>query len=379
MAKRVAGRVVAITLPALTLLCGCAALAPAPRSVPNSVDLNDKIGQMLMVGFRGLTVDENSFILRDIRQHHLGGVILFDYDVAKKVAVRNIAAPDQVKILVTSLQSATATPLLIAIDQEGGRIARLKESHGFPPTLSHRHLGELDDLQITAEETGHLAATLAALGFGLNFAPVVDLCSNPDNPVIAKYERCFSADPEKVTLQALAYIGAHHQHGILTTLKHFPGHGSSRSDSHLGFSNVSESWSADELLPFARIIASGEVDAVMTAHIFNARLDNEYPATLSRATITDLLRGELAFDGVVISDDLQMRAIADHYGLATAIRKSIEAGVDILVFGNNLDYDEEIVPRAIALIRELVASGLLSEARIDQSYRRIMLLKERLI
>lgn len=374
-----AGRVVAIALLALTLLCGCAALAPAPPIRPVSVDLNDKIGQMLMVGFRGLTVDESPFILRDIRQHHLGGVILFDYEVAKKVAVRNIAAPDQVKTLVTSLQSATATPLLIAIDQEGGRIARLKASYGFPPTLSHSYLGQLDDLQNTAEETGRLAATLADLGIGLNFAPVVDLCSNPDNPVIARYERCFSADPEKVTLHALAYIGAHHQHGILTTLKHFPGHGSSRSDSHLGFTDVTESWSSDELIPFARIIASGQVDAVMTAHIFNARLDSKYPATLSRATITDLLRGELAFDGVVISDDLQMRAIADHYGFATAIRKAIEAGVDILVFGNNLDYDEEVVPRAIAVIRELVESGRLSEARIDQSYRRIMLLKERLI
>jgi beta-N-acetylhexosaminidase len=165
---------------------------------------------------------------------------------------------------------------------------------------------------------------------------------------------------------------------VLTTLKHFPGHGSSRSDSHLGFTDVTDTWSATELEPYARIIAGGQVDAIMTAHVFNARLDAQYPATLSPATINGLLRTKLGFAGVVISDDMQMGAIVDHYGFETAIRKALEAGVDILVFGNNLEYDEEIVPRAIAVISHLVASGVLSEARINQSYQRIMRLKNRL-
>jgi beta-N-acetylhexosaminidase len=174
----------------------------------------------------------------------------------------------------------------------------------------------------------------------------------------------------------LSYIAAHHQQGVLTTLKHFPGHGSSRSDSHLGFTDVSDTWTRNELEPYARIIEAGQADAVMTAHVFNTRLDKQYPATLSSATINGLLRGELGFDGVVISDDMQMAAITAHYGFETAIRKALEAGVDILVFGNNLRYDEEIVPRAIAVIRKLVDTGVVSEARIDQSWQRIMRLKK---
>jgi beta-N-acetylhexosaminidase len=173
----------------------------------------------------------------------------------------------------------------------------------------------------------------------------------------------------------LSFIAAHHQRGVLTTLKHFPGHGSSRSDSHLGFTDVSDTWTRDELEPYARIIEAGQADAIMTAHIFNSHLDKQDPATLSPATINGLLRGELGFEGVVISDDLQMAAITAHYGFETAIRKALEAGVDILVFGNNLNYDEEIVPRTIKVIRSLVDTGVISEARIDLSYQRIMRLK----
>lgn len=342
---------------------------------PTHLGLDHKIGQMLMIGFRGMEVDSNHFIHRDIRRHHLGGVILFDYDVVKQQAVRNIASPEQVKALVSVLQGASRVPLLVAVDQEGGKVARLKVGYGFPETVSHGSLGRLDDLETTARHSALLAENLATLGIGLNLAPVVDLCVNPENPVIAKLDRCFSAKPEVVTRHALGYIAAHHQRGILTTLKHFPGHGSSRSDSHLGFTDVSDTWTPAELEPYARMIEAGQVDAIMTAHVFNSRLDTEVPATLSQATIGGLLRGKLGFDGVVISDDMQMGAITAHYGFETAIRKALEAGVDILVFGNNLSYDEEIVPRAIKVIRNLVDTGVISEARIDQSYQRIMRLK----
>jgi len=352
------------------VLAGC--MVPA-SSTPLSLD--DKIGQMLMVGFRGTAVDENSFIVRDIRQNNLGGVVLFDYDVVKGQAGRNITSPAQVKALVAALREAARVPLLVAVDQEGGKVARLKTACGFPATVSHSTLGRLDDLASTTQHSARLAETLHDMGIGLNLAPVVDLCTNPDNPVIAKLDRCFSADPTVVTRHALSYIAAHHQQGVLTTLKHFPGHGSSRSDSHLGFTDVSDTWTRDELVPYARIIESGQVDAIMTAHVFNTRLDKQYPATLSPATINGLLRGELGFEGVVISDDLQMAAITAHYGFETAIRKALEAGVDILVFGNNLSYDEEIVPRTIAVIRNLVDTGVVSEARIDQSFQRIMRLK----
>jgi beta-N-acetylhexosaminidase len=372
----VAGTVALFLL--LPLLLGCAGPTSGRRAGWAPVDLDARIGQMLMVGFRGTSVDESHFIVRDIRRRNLGGVILFDYDVAKKQAARNIESPAQLKALVASLQAASAAPLMVAADQEGGRVARLKERFGFPPTLSHGELGRLGDPQATARQGAKLAETLAAPGIGINLAPVIDLCANPDNPVIAGLDRCFSADPEKVAAHALAFIEGHHRRGILTVLKHFPGHGSSATDSHRGFTDITGTWSRAELEPFARIIAVGRADAVMTAHVFNARLDPEYPATLSRGTITGLLRGELGYDGVVISDDMQMGAIVDRYGFETAIRKAIEAGVDILLFGNNLRYDEKVVPRAVAAIRKLVRNGVINEERIEASYRRIQRLKSRL-
>lgn len=360
----------------IMLLSGCA-LSASSTSLSNPT-LDEKIGQMLMVGFRGMEVDDSHFIVQDIQQRNLGGVILFDYDVMSAERKRNIESPAQVKALTSRLQQAAITPLFISVDQEGGLIARLKPRYGFPPTRSHMDLGIQDDQQLTLTVTTALATTLAATGFNLNMAPVVDLCINPDNPVIAAYERCFSAEEKKVTEHALSYISAHHQCDVLTTLKHFPGHGSSQDDSHLGLTDVTHSWSEIELLPYQNIIAAGQADLVMTAHVFNAKLDAEYPATLSHATIDGILRQQLGFDGVVISDDMQMGAIVDYYGFETAIAKAIMAGVDILVFGNNLRYDEDIVPRAIATIKELVHNGTLSEARIDQAYRRIMQLKNRL-
>lgn len=365
-------------LAAVLLLGGCA-LGASPQRTAAAVSLDNKIAQMLMVGFRGTSLEDAPFILRDIRRRNLGGVILFDYDILQKRAGRNIASPDQLKTLVTSLKAAADTPLLVAVDQEGGRVARLAERSGFPPTVSHGELGEIDDLETTGRRSARLAATLAEMGIGLNLAPVVDLCVNPDNPVIAAYERCFSDDPEKVTAHARRFIRAHHEQGVLCTIKHFPGHGSSSADSHLGFTDVTGTWSRVELEPYRRLIRSGDADAVMTAHVFNARLDRRYPATLSRAAVTGILREELGFSGVVLSDDMQMRAITDHFGLETALEKAIAAGVDILVFGNNLAYDEKIVPRAVRIVGELVRSGRLSEERIDTSYRRILELKSRLV
>ena len=331
-----------------------------------------------MVGFRGLEVDNEHFIVQDIRKRHLGGVVLFDYDVPTQQPVRNIASPSQVKALIASLKSVSATPLLVAIDQEGGIVTRLKERHGFPPTVSHQHLGELNDLETTHEQATLIAKILVDLGINLNLAPVVDLCANPDNPIIARYERCFSADPLIVTNHALQFIRAHHEQDVLCALKHFPGHGSSKADSHRGLTDVTGTWSRVELEPYVRIIKSGHADAIMTAHIFNGNLDDQYPATLSHVITTGILREELNYNGVVISDDMQMGAIVNHYGFEMAIQKAIEAGVDILAFANNSVYEEDVAGRAIKVISELVQAGIISEARIDESYRRIQRFKSRL-
>jgi beta-N-acetylhexosaminidase len=355
-----------------------AVMALSPIKEIRSASLDVKIGQMLMVGFRGLEVDNEHFIVQDIRDRHVGGVVLFDYDVPTRQPVRNIESPSQVKALIASLKSVSATPLLVAIDQEGGIVARLKERHGFPPTVSHQHLGELNDLQTTYKQTALIAKTLEDLGINLNLAPVVDLCVNPDNPIIARHERCFSADPLVVTHHALQFIRAHHEQGVLCALKHFPGHGSSRADSHRGLTDVTDTWSRVELEPYVRIIGAGQADAIMTAHVFITNLDDKYPATLSQTTIRGILREDLNYDGVVISDDMQMGAIVNHYGFEKAIQKAIEAGVDILVFANNSVYEEDVAARAIDVIRKLVQAGTISEARIDESYRRIQRLKSRL-
>jgi beta-N-acetylhexosaminidase len=219
---------------------------------------------------------------------------------------------------------------------------------------------------------------LAELGINLNLAPVVDLNTNPDNPVIGRLERSFSADPAVVTEHALAFIRAHHEHQVLCSLKHFPGHGSSATDSHLGLVDVTSTWSSAELEPYARIIEAGEADTIMTAHVFNATLDPTYPATLSRPTITGILRDRLHYGGVVLCDDLQMGAIREQYGYETAVEAVIAAGVDILVIANNTVYEEGITARTVAIIKQLMEDGKVSEARIDESHGRIQRLKSRL-
>ncbi len=355
-----------------------AAATRMPRPPHLSPPLAVKIGQMLMAGFRGLAVDENHFLVRDISERHLGGVILFDYDVPARQRPRNIQSPMQVRALTASLQKAAAIPLLIAVDQEGGIISRLKEQAGFPPTFSHRFLGGQDNPDETYRRSAALAATLAAAGINFNLAPVVDLCLNPDNPIIARYERCFSANPQTVADQARQFILAHRGQGVLTALKHFPGHGSSETDSHLGLVDITTSWSPLELVPYQILIGEKMADAVMTAHVYHALLDDSLPATLSQNILGGLLRRKLGYEGLIISDDLQMGAIVNHFGLDTAIEKAIAAGVDLLILANNSIYQEDIVHRAAEVIRDLVATGRITEARIDESYGRIMAIKSRI-
>ena len=375
---------------ATVTLLGCSAL-PAKETKESvtivnvdsekkgTVDLATKIGQMLIIGFRGLEIDFNDIIAQDIRDRHIGGVVLFDYDTIQRNPKRNITSPTQVRKLIAQLQSFARIPLLVTVDYEGGKVNRLKEKFGFPATVSHHYLGQRDDLALTAKYATGMAQTLANLGFNLNLAPVVDLNIEPNNPIIGKLERSFSADPMRVTRHALEFIKAHHAQGIHCALKHFPGHGSSKQDSHLGLTDVTRSWSHRELEPYRRLIQAGQVDTIVTAHVFNANLDATYPATLSKPTITGLLRGELGYNGVVISDDMQMRAIASHYGLETAVQKAIEAGVDMIIAGNNIGFFEpDIASQIVTIIQRLVSKGVISESRIDESYQRIQNLKRNL-
>ena len=340
--------------------------------------LREKIGQMLLVGFRGATPADCPLVVRDIREHHVGGVVLFDQDVADPTrGRRNIHSPAQVRELLAFLQAQSRVPLLTAVDQEGGRVNRLKPDYGFPASVSHEELGRLDDERETHRHAAATAATLKAVGFNLNLAPVVDLDANPDNPIIRGKRRSFSADPGAVLRHASTFVLAHREHGVLTCAKHFPGHGSARGDTHLGLVDVTASWTERELEPFRDLAAAGLADAIMTAHVFNARLDPDRPATLSSKVVTGILRGHLGFDGVVVSDDIEMRAISSRYGLEESVPAAVEAGIDLLCFGNNLNYDPDIAPRAAAILERAVTSGRIPLSRIDASHRRLLALKHR--
>ncbi len=361
------------------LLLGFFVLPSSGKGQEKDDKLAKQIGQMLMVGFRGLEVDETSPIVKDINQGRVGGVVLFDYDVGLRSTTRNIKSPNQLQKLTSDLQAASHTPLLIAVDQEGGRVARLKKKHGFPPTVSQAWLGERNNPELTYSYAARTAATLAEVGINVNLAPVVDVNVNPDNPVIGRLERSFSSDPEVVARLAAEVITAHRDHNILTALKHFPGHGSSTQDSHHGFTDITDTWTEAELIPYARLFESPGADMVMTAHVFNARLDPDWPATMSTKILDNLLCQEMGFTGVIISDDMQMGAIRDEYGLKTALERTILAGADMIIFGNNLVYEPYIAKRAIRIIRNLIRESRISASSIRQSYARIMNLKNRLV
>ncbi|MFK8104579.1 MAG: glycoside hydrolase family 3 protein [Saprospiraceae bacterium] len=344
--------------------------ATTPLAEP---DLKAMIGQMVMIGFRGMEVDSVSpKIITQIEKDFVGGIILFDYDLVKKSPRRNIKSPTQVKKLITALQQKSKTPLWVAVDQEGGKVNRLKAKYGFPKIASAKYLGQLDNLDSTKHYALLNAYNLQTLGFNLNFAPVVDLDLNPKNPVIGKYERSYSDQSATVIKHAQAWIKVHDSLGVLSTLKHFPGHGSSDADSHEGFTDISAYWQAEELQPFEVLSKIEPPIGIMTAHVFNRQLDSIFPATLSKKVIHTILRDNWKFEGLIFSDDLQMKAVNKLYDFKTIVKNSILAGVDVLVFGNNLEYQETLPEEVVNLVYQLVTDGEISKERIQDSYHRII-------
>ena len=355
-----------------TFFCLTALLAFGGYGYGQSADsLDIKIGQMILIGFPGSKVDDK--VLEEIRQGKVGSIIIFE----KNIPAKNSFA--ELKKITWTYQHAAPIPLFISIDQEGGKVNRLKEKYGFPRSVSAAQLGNftLDSVQFYAETT---AATLAGLGINVNFAPVVDLAVEPTNPAIVKPERAYSAQADSVTLFAREVIRQHRKLGVVSVLKHFPGHGSSKNDTHLGIADVTNTWSAQELDPYKTLIDSGEVDAIMTAHIVNKKLDPKgNPGTLSKLVIDSLLRKRFHYSGVIFSDDMQMHAITKHYGLEEAIKLAINAGVDILTFSNNISGSQErTVDKVHEIIKKFVTNGTISRERIDQSFKRIMSLKQQL-
>ena len=345
----------------------------APKEEQN---LKAMIGQMLVVGFRGADLSSNPDIVKDIEDLNLGGVILFDYDLPSKSYPRNITSPQQLIKLTQDLQKTAETPLLIAIDAEGGKVNRLKEKYGFLNIPSAEEMGK-ESTEYTKAISKILAIELKSLGINTNFAPVVDVNVNPQNPVIGSLSRSFSDSPDKVTDHALSFIEGHQEEGIITAIKHFPGHGSSLSDSHLGLADVTQTYTQEEEIPFKELISSGKVDMVMTAHIINKNIDPDYPATLSEKFLKEILREELGFKGVIVSDDMQMGAIVQNFGFEESIIRAINSGCDLLVFSNNGEtYDSEIAQKASDIIYKAVSDGRIPKEAITASAERIRVLKE---
>jgi beta-N-acetylhexosaminidase len=337
--------------------------------------LEEMAGQMIVVGFAGSDATDKSVraVAAEIASGGIGGVMYLKTNVKSLDSVRRMnrlfreASPDLAPF--------------ITLDQEGGLVERLTRDVGFKELPSAADVAKANSPAQAEKLYAPMAAQIADLGFTVNFGPVADLALNPGNQVIVRYGRAYGADPGTVVSYDQAFIDAHHAAGVVTSLKHFPGHGSSTADSHEGFVDITRSWKPTELEPYRQLIASGYADMVMAGHLYHADYDpsgEELPSSLSPAWLNGVLRGELGFDGVVISDDLEMGAVRDHFPLRERIVRAVKAGVDILLFSNTAR------PRSTigAEIREILVSEAESDpafrALIEASYRRIVALKARI-
>lgn len=356
----------------------CILAIPLFGTAGDKLSQEKKIGQMLMIGFHGTSAPKNSQICKDIEEYNIGSVILFDYNPVDKTKAKNIVNKAQLKNLTSQLQAcSTDGKLLIAVDQEGGKVQRLKSIYGFygnfPKASDIKNMNE-SQIESTYMK---MSKELKSVGINYNLAPVVDLDINMQNNVIHGLGRSFGKDPSEVARYASVFLNAMHHYGVLTSLKHFPGHGSSVGDTHKGYVDVTKLWNKIELEPYK--LLRNEADTVMVAHVFNKNLDENYPATLSQKTVNGLLRKELGFEGVVITDDLQMHAISRKFGLRSTLKLAINAGDDILIFGNQLDPGQVVSNKTlIDTVVDLVRSGEIKQERIDQAYNRVKKLKMKL-
>lgn len=373
-----------LLIPALLLLAGCSwsipksggsgtaepppavPQAPAPPADPiherlKTMTADQKIGQLLMAGIEGTQLDEETRAM--VRNDGVGGFIFYK---------NNIQSTAQALQLLGSLKQAaggSAEPLWLGVDEEGGRVTRMPDELIKLP--SAQNVGKADSPDASYGIGRAIGTELAALGLNVDFAPVLDVNSNPNNPVIG--DRSFGAAAAVVGRNGTAELQGIASQGVLPVVKHFPGHGDTSVDSHIGLPVVSHGLDrlrSLELKPFAEALRNG-AEAVMVAHILLPKLDPEYPASFSKPVITGLLRKELGFDGVVITDDLTMGAVVKNYDIGQAAVRSLEAGSDVLLVGHGYELEK----RVLQAVREAVRTGRLTTDRLDESVYRILKLK----
>jgi beta-N-acetylhexosaminidase len=340
-----------------------------------NMSLDEKIGQMFIIGFEGSKPDDT--LKEMICEKHVGGVVLFR---------RNIANPGQLLGLLNSIKAINAgctenhavngrpegrAPLFISVDEEGGRVSRMPgEIAQLPPASS---VGEINDDDFAYDIGGMIATYIKAFGFNMNFAPVLDIWSNPHNTVIR--DRSYGQTPDIVSRLGIRVMKGMSENGVIPVVKHFPGHGDTALDSHVELPKVNyslERLKNFELAPFQEAIGNN-ADAVMVGHILVTEIDPENPATLSETVVTGLLRGMMQFDGVVITDDMTMGAIEKNYNIGDAAVKSIIAGCDIIMICHGYSKQK----KAIEAVKAAVADGVIPEDRINESVQRILELKKK--
>ncbi|MGO9828987.1 MAG: beta-N-acetylhexosaminidase [Myxococcaceae bacterium] len=310
--------------------------------------------RLFVVGFPGRTLDPDLATL--VRDGVLGAVLF----------ARNLGSAAESAELVAELKRSAGRPFLLAVDQEGGRVARLRGAP-FTALPAMRELGRRGDVALARRAGRLLAYELSALGIDWDFAPVLDVDTNPDNPVIA--DRAFGSEPEQVAALGVALAQGLEEGGVASCAKHFPGHGDTRQDSHHTLpvlAHTLERLRQVELLPFRRYAQAG-LASVMTAHVRFPALGEDLPATMSRRALSDLLRGELHFRGVCVSDDLEMKAISEHMGVEEATVEGARAGVDVFLVCEHADVQRRCLE---ALVRA-VEAGHVPRQRLVEAHGRI--------
>lgn len=339
-----------------------------------SASVEEMTGQMILVGFRGDAAGNTRSLTKMIGEGRVGGVMYLRTNIKSLTAVK--------KMNRQFLNAGSPLPPFIALDQEGGKIERLTKAVGFNEIPSAAVIAQNTSTSQAEATYATMANSVSDLGFNLNFGPVVDLNINKKNPIIAKYERSFGENAADVTAYASAFVRAHRSANMLTALKHFPGHGSSTSDSHEGFVDITKTWQQEELTPYFKMISAGNVDMIMMGHLYHSEYAdtgaNKIPSSLSPNWVTGVLRNQLNYNGVVITDDLEMGAIRSHFSTKETVLSAVRAGVDVLLFSNTAKYRFALPDEVRAILVEEAGKDPAFLKRIEQSYERIRQLKRKL-
>jgi beta-N-acetylhexosaminidase len=335
-------------------------------------EFHSKVKSMVMVGFR------DSDLEHVLEQDKVGGYILFARDYLTKQP-RNIYSYSRLCQIVDKLHSHGIS--MIASDMEGGLVNRFAKLGGFEMMPSPAKLATLDARSYKDDSvygvTKFFISNVAKYGININFAPVVDVLVNQDPEFFLK-SRAFSSDPDVVTQVGEMVVRAHRASGVMSALKHFPGHGSSKDNSHFGFVDITDTWKEIEFKPYERLIAKSYADMVMVAHVINRNWDSKYPATMSHSVVTGLLRKKLNYDGVVITDSIDMQALTDHFTLEDIVVNAVNAGVDIILHANQMQYDIDIGSKIYDIIMKALHDGKISKDRINEAQRRISAMNDRM-